>query len=307
MKQFIGSEGLTMSEAQSISNLCYQNALEISNQLESVNNYSKIFVHAGQTYTKVIGRPLPENVKDLVNAKAKYHALQGYLVSAIKAKEEILEGIRKERYVPTEKGLEHPEGEQTFTPIQKVSEEYGWNQLSYEQMVEYVHSEAMAAHIGKFIHNNGVLANLRSELPNIEPVEFISLVDKERTPMLVHIHHNSSDLLKLHMEFAEQHKKYEARVNYYKAMVKNIVNTKNIEIESENSKKAEEVRNFNSHLWEQHSANIKKFVANEKRNLAIFEKEKLERIKQAAALRISIPVYFQDIIDDFRNSIAQND
>ena len=69
------NNGLSLSQAQSISNLCHQRALEIEGKLTGVNNYSKtVDVTAGNGSTKshqiVVGKPIPSNVVDLLTEKA---------------------------------------------------------------------------------------------------------------------------------------------------------------------------------------------------------------------------------------------
>ena len=63
------NSGLSLSQAQSISNLCNQRALEIGNKLSVVNNYSKVVQVNKEDHTIVKGKPIPANVVNLLKEK----------------------------------------------------------------------------------------------------------------------------------------------------------------------------------------------------------------------------------------------
>ena len=60
------NKGLSLSQAQSISNLCNQSAIEIAAQLTVVNNFSKTVKVEGEDKTLVEGHKLPTNIFTLV-------------------------------------------------------------------------------------------------------------------------------------------------------------------------------------------------------------------------------------------------
>ena len=84
------NNGLSLSQAQSISNLCYQRAIEINNLLASINNASKSVEIDGKEHIIVKGRELPSNIVDLLIEKGDLHACQGFLMENIKAKDDML-------------------------------------------------------------------------------------------------------------------------------------------------------------------------------------------------------------------------
>ncbi|MFN9959268.1 MAG: hypothetical protein ACK55I_39760, partial [bacterium] len=102
-----------------------------------------------------------------------------------------------------------------------VNESWGWSQLTDAEYSEYLQAEAMAAHLGQFIHKNGKLSQLRKDLPNTPSIEWFEVEEGKKTPVKVTKHHVSAALLGIHEDIAEAHRKYEQRVNYYKAKVKN--------------------------------------------------------------------------------------
>ena len=58
----LAKKGLSMSQAQTVSNLCNQNAIEIQRELESYNNCSKSINVGGQVYDLEEGIPIPNDV-----------------------------------------------------------------------------------------------------------------------------------------------------------------------------------------------------------------------------------------------------
>ena len=60
----LANKGLSMSQAQSISNLCNQTAQEIERELNSYNNCSKSINIGGQVYNMQEGSPIPGDILD---------------------------------------------------------------------------------------------------------------------------------------------------------------------------------------------------------------------------------------------------
>ena len=146
-KNSLAKTGLSLSQAQSISNLCNQRAIEISNKLNNVNNYSKSVEVDGQEHMTVKGRKLPENVVDLLKEKSELHACQGFLMENIKAKDTMLNEIKRSQADTT--SVKMPEDWEYVEPkvIPQVGEDWGWEQLSLREYNEYLEAEAYAAHI----------------------------------------------------------------------------------------------------------------------------------------------------------------
>ena len=93
-KNSLASKGLSMSQAQSISNLCNQRSRDISFKLRDINNVEKVLKIGEETYVETPGKKMPENVVDLLADKSRLHAAQAFLMENIKAKEEMLTSIK---------------------------------------------------------------------------------------------------------------------------------------------------------------------------------------------------------------------
>ena len=136
-----------MSQAQSISNLCNQRAVEIDNTVDNFNVIAKTLTIDGEIYEKVEAKPIADNIIELIMYKAKYNGTQAFLMECIKAKEALLESIQMEQ--PSIGHITMPEKKYIDTPLYKdtVTEDWGWQQLSAKEMAEYLDVEAQAAQV----------------------------------------------------------------------------------------------------------------------------------------------------------------
>jgi hypothetical protein len=298
MRHHLSKTGLSLSQAQSISNLCYQRALEINNKLSGINNATKTFKIGGDTYTQEVGKPMPKDVADLLQEKAKLHATQAFLMVNIKAKDHLLIELRMKSYVAPKDAPEQPSYEK-FVAAKAIGEDWGWDKLTSAEYAEYIEAEAYAAHIGQFIHKDSILDGLRKELPKVKALDWITIKDGERTPIKVEVHHTSEELLAHHETLATLHRKYEQRVNYYKAKVKNLVTEENARIAKENAVKQAEVNNRNEKLRNEWNKAMDEYSDAIKVEKESFEADRQEQIKTTAAMRIQIDPRFQATIDQF--------
>ena len=95
-KNSLSSKGLSLSQAQSISNLCNQRSRDINSKLTTVNNFSRDLKIGEETYVETVGIPMPSNVISLLLEKAELHSTQAFLMENIKAKDDLIRSIQKE-------------------------------------------------------------------------------------------------------------------------------------------------------------------------------------------------------------------
>jgi hypothetical protein len=295
------NKGLSLSQAQSISNLCNQTAIEIGAKLMVVNNLSKTVNVDGDDKTIVTAKPLPVNVVELLKKKASLHACQAFLMENIKAKDIMLREARNATADLSE--INYPEKPKFINPaegsLSEVGEEFGWEQLTAAEIAEYQEAEAFAAHIGQFIHKDSILSGLRNELPNIPAIEWMVIKDGIKSPVTITTHHTADQLLNIHNELAILHREYEQRVNYFRAKVKNLTTTENARIAKHNADLQNTAAKQNNELQLTFETASKK--ANEEANdiRVEFEKQRQAKISKIAAMRIEIAPRFQTTVDEF--------
>ena len=296
----LSTKGLSMSQEQSISKLCNQRAQNISNKLDLLNNASKIVRIDKVDYIQEEAHKLPDNVVELILEKGALHATQAFLMEAIKAKDKELNVLRNMRFeydvpMPSRKDLEEPE------LLDTVEEDWGWKQLSDSEYNEYLQVEALASHIGQFIHKGGKLDTLRSKVNNTPSLEWITIKDGEKTPMKVIKHHTAEQLNEKHEEFAALHRNYEQRVNYFKAKVKNLVTMENARIAKVNADKISEYNALEAQYNAEYQSIFSEWSSARKLAQQTAEVERENLIKDVAALRINIDPRFQPVVDLFLN------
>ena len=295
----LATKGLSMSQAQSISNLCNQNAMEIQRELDSYNNCSKSITVDGQVYSLQDGIPMPGNILDILKTKGDLHSCQAFLMEAIRSKEDEMDRIR--RSSPDLSHLVKPERVYVddYEIETGVEESWGWKQLTDSEYSEYLQAEAMASHLGQFIHKNGKLTQLRKELSNIPSIEWMEVETGKKTPVKVTKHHLSPVLMDVHEEIAAAHRVYEQRVNYFKAKVKNLVSDENARIQKLNADKAAEFLKLEKELNEKYQLELDAYNGEILRLTMEFNAQRELDIKNTAALRINVDPRFQHVIDMF--------
>ena len=302
MKNSLSSKGLSMSQAQSISNLCNQRAKEISTQLNNINNVSKELVIGSDTYVETNGNPIPTNVAELLTSKARYSATQAFLMENIKAKDELINKIKYEQF---KYDVEAPVRPQTISEVlpNEVDENFGLDQLTAAEYNEYLEAEAYASHIGQFIHKRGTLDRLRAELPTIKTLEFMEIEVGKKTPMKVTIHHTPEQLLAIHEELAALHRGYEQKVNYFKSKAKNTITATNAAVQKARGDIQARVNEQNLELANEYKLAYDKWLADQRKAQHEFEEKRQARIQEAVNLKIEVDNRFQDVVDEFLNQL----
>ena len=301
------NNGLSMSQAQSISNLCNQRAEEINQDISIINNFSKSIAINELGHIIQKGNPIPENIVDMLETKSKLHACQAFLMENIKAKNALLNDAKfgSADVSGVEKPVKGDYLDIDDVLLEQVNEDFGWEQLSSEDYNEYLEAEAYASHIGQFIHKNGKLALLKQELPLIPDIEWMEIEKDKKVPVTINIHHTSKDLFDLHEKLAKLHRIHEQKVNFYKSKVKNIVTEENARIAKHNNdlvnKKElhdQEVDNIYYKSLEEYNKKVSSIKSQ-------FEIDRQEKIKEIASMRIFVDNRFKEVVDMFMESVKE--
>lgn len=299
MKHFLANKGLSMTQAQTISNLCNQAATEMQIKLSKLNNATKTLDFNGKMHIKQAGNKISVTLEDELKLIGNYRACQAFLMEQIKSKDALLTAAKNSKPEFVAVAPEHPDL-QNFTHVPQVTDQWGWDQLSKAELAEYWDAEAQASVIGQFIHKGGTLDRLRRELPNLEPLEWFVAPGHEGKahPITVTIHHTEQELWDNHQRLANLHRDLEQRVNYFKAKVKNLVTLKNAEIHKGNADKMNEIATANEKLMDVYRGQLSLYHDAIKVEADKFEAEKLKTIKEISALRIEVDTRFQPVIDE---------
>jgi hypothetical protein len=296
---------LSLSQAQSISNLCNQEARDIQSKIDSVNNCHKTLTLPTGVYVETQGVKMPGNIVDLLQEKARLHATQAFLMDNIQAKDKMLDALKKKAFTFDVPRPASPDYD-VFEYNDDVNEEWGWEQLTSSEHNEYLEAEAFAAHYGQFIHKGGKLDRLRSELPKLKTLEWIELEKEKKTPMDVTIHHTIDELGELHKNLSGVHRQFEQKVNYYKAKVKNLVTLENARIANENAFLQSFENEANDKRNSQYSIDIQEWQGKRKKAEMEFNSKIQEETGRVAALRIMVDARFKPVVDHFLGTIGNS-
>jgi hypothetical protein len=302
MKNSLATKGLSLSQAQSISNLCNQRTKDITAQLTDINNVSKELTIGVENYIETKGNPIPQNVVELLTTKAKLSATQAFLMENIKAKDELIKSIKSDNFFYEVNAPQRPENVSEDLPSE-VTEEFGWDQLTTAEYNEFLEAEAYASHIGQFIHKGGKLDRLRAELPTIKTLEFMEIEVGKKTPLKVSVHHTPAQLLSIHEELAALHRGYEQKVNYFKSKVKNSVTTENARVQKERGNIQSRINEKNQTLSNTYRLEYEKWLADSRQAQHEFEEKRQVRIQEAVNLKIEVAERFQSVVDEFLDQL----
>jgi hypothetical protein len=305
-KHSLSTKGLSLSQAQSISNLCHQACRDIDAKLVNINNAGKVLKIDGVEYVETQSHPITGDIPRMLSDKSAFHATQAFLMENIKAKQELLEKLQHDEFSYGDfemKSPEYPDLEE-FEPTSLVGESWGWMQLSTSEYNEYLEAEAFASHFGQFIHKGGKLDVLRRELPTLKTLEWMVIEDGKKTPLQVNIHHSIDQLGQLHEELSTIHRAYEQRVNYFKAKVKNLVTQENARISRENADRQAEINKINDDLITAYEKQREQYTAAFKQARMEFEEQRQKDIQKAANLRILVDERFKPVIDRFLENLG---
>lgn len=300
----LSSKGLSLSQAQSVSNLCNQRAKDIQANISVINNAQKVITIDGKDYVKTVGNAIPHEIVDLLKEKARLHATQAFLMENTKAKEEMLKEVK---YRAFNSGIEGPESPEYVQPecIDTVDEQWGWDQLTSKEYCEFLEAEAYASHVGQFIHGGGKLDKLRKELPTMELLEWAEIEDGKKTPVVVDPHHTSEYLADLHEDLSGLHREYEQKVNYYKAKVKNLVTLENARIARVNADNQSAANEINDKLITEYKTARQAWLAQVSKASNEFEEARQKETAKIAALRIEVSPTFKEVIDGFLSKLGK--
>ena len=303
-KNSLSTKGLSLSQAQSISNLCFQEARDIQSKIENINNCEKTLTLPTGVYVETQGFPIPENIGELLHKKATLHATQAFLMENIQSKSNLIEELKNKKFVYNVQKPEEPNLEYFFSK-ESVDEDWGWEQLTVDEHNEYLESEAYASHYGQFIHKGGKLDKLRNELPKLKTLEWIEIEKDKKTPLDVSIHHTIDQLGDLHKEFSSIHRDHEQRVNYFKAKVKNLVTIENARIANENADTQGKVNDVNKKLTRDYVNLINEWQDNYRKSNMEFNAEIQNEIGRVSSLRISVDSRFKPVIDQYLSFLKE--
>lgn len=164
---FFGSEGLTMSSASYIANLCKESYTQVEQELSNIRFYDQKMSLIGNHDEQLISEGV-NSVADIakkLDKVAKFKSLIAFLREGIKAKSRLLDEVNKLTFEDC--GFEIPE--QPVAPEREayLKEDDVIGEWNIKQRNRYYYLETLCAQIGKYIHPDGVYSRERKKMYDI--------------------------------------------------------------------------------------------------------------------------------------------
>ena len=293
----LAKTGLSLSQAQSISNQCFQKCVTMEQLILNLNTHSKNIIVDGIGYEVLSANPVPADILAQLQAISRYHACQAFLRESMQAKDKLMAEIKNKIFTPTANTPDSPEYHKLILK-DYVNEQNAWDNLTATEQAEYLDVETQAAHIGKFIHKDGHLTKMRNHLAKLPNIEWTDVKVGEKTPIRVTKHHTETQLLKIHEKLAKVHREAEQKVNYFKSKMKNWISEENAKINKLNAEEQANIQAKNSEIREAHETAMRAYSATIGQEISLFEAQRNLDMKEAAALRITVDPRFQPVIDE---------
>lgn len=271
---FFGEKGLTSTSANHICNIAKEWYSSKESEVSNIIGYN--------TYVKVLGTETYDLVakgefditllEQTLNEISEAKSLVAWLREAIKARENLVKEVKA-------KEIEHiPSPEKGHI----LTEEEYYASLSTYNRLRYYSLEAECATLGKYIHPDGKLNNLRKKLKSLPPVS----LDKEDTLVLVYKYDKTikeEDLDDIFFQLQNKYRELQAQLNKYKYDCQKAIEESQIKADSEYAKAYAE--------WSTDVSN----------KLNILNNWKNKEIKRIGDLKIIIPKSLESIYQKINN------
>jgi hypothetical protein len=229
------TEGVSMSAANFAAERIKETVNVISKRIESTASAAETLNYGGKDIE--LNRPAKINFEDDILLMGKLYGLSAWLREAIKAKKIGLETFAnatsskvfyqepfEEIIIPN---ITYP----CFVPF-TMDDAIG--EMSVVDRANYYALEAMAAHIGKYIHGSGKLANVRNSLLNFQITRFETKMTsggETDFPVSRLKVYTVEEINAVFNTLMNKHREVEEKLNWYKAKLENRVSVATAELE----------------------------------------------------------------------------
>jgi hypothetical protein len=280
---YLGDKGLSSSKAAHLKNVAKEMADVYGNQLQNASLFTEVMLLKGENLPLDRQAAIP-NLTEFCQNEGKIFGLSAWLGEGIKEKEAYLEKIKKA--LPTDI-LDEPYPDQILMPKLAIEPTEAGIKAAWtiRERAEFLSAEAMAASIGKKIHQEGKLAHWKNQIRIEKPVRFETLNDKETVVVKRTLLYEVEAIETVYFELQQAHRQANERVNYYKARLTNELNMAKMVWNTNNAALLAEYKAERS-AWE--------------KDLEIFtkraESKRLELLNKVANMKIVIPEDLKDIL-----------
>ena len=249
-KIFFSEQGLTMTSANHISNLCKEAYRSLEEQLGSIIFFTTTVQLLGGGEERLLrsGLTTTSDIEKNMVHIAKLKSLIAWLREAIKAKERLINEINDSTF--KDYGIEVPEAPQSVSPLTEDEYISTWN---IKKRNRYYFLETLCATIGQYIHKGGAYAMAREALqealnePHTLKGEGRDAILYSCTPSL-----SAEEVEDTYMHLQNTYREYQAELNSFKHEIQTAIQkdtiVKNAEYSQLRSEYYEKVHNASAEL-----------------------------------------------------------
>ena len=221
MKNLLGAGGLTSSEANHITNITKELVKDINSKSANMPLVTSKATVNGKTYPLDSNKAI-EGWVDLIGRKGELYSLSAWLKTGIKGKEDELkrlDTLTQNINMEATMSQTNLEGLKPLVARPRVPQTTFLaylNTLTTKERCEYLSNEAMASHIGQFVHK---FDEVREQLLGFE----VTTLKELKNEIIIEEHellYEKEDLIDGFFQLQKQHRDFEKSVNYWKAQHK---------------------------------------------------------------------------------------
>lgn len=277
----LGKQGINISEASRITNFIKELVKGIDVTVDNFKIISSTTKRDGEELKMDTVEKI-DDWKGSILKKSKYYSLSAWLMEGVKHRESLIAKRRGENFDQTKvEGLE-PLPEQPVKPPTDLNTYL--HTLNVKELATYYTNEALASHVGKFIHN---FDTLRGKLERFEPVTFQKVNERETLTVKNTLVYNTEELLGDVESLISTHRDAEKVTNKVKANHKDFIAETERTYLTERTKWTLEYNN----VFQKNNAKIQAEM-NE------YEIQKTKELQELSTLKIVIPKELQPIMDE---------
>lgn len=296
---FFGDEGLSQTEANHQANMVKEIADGYKRVFANTAAFTEILEYNS---TKEVPLDSKKGIKDLrmeAVREGNLYALSAWLREAVKAKQNLIDLVRNAPDIDfLQEGESFPRITLDEPRLINPANPKNWKdediigEFTIAERAEFLMLEAQAAHLGKKLHADGILNKINHELATFDTYRFHNLADGaglKAFPVKRVALYAKDDFQKDFFQLQDEHRGFEAKLNWYKARIQNEVTMRNAQAQEEYRKAFQDVYseyNVKRMEFERHVQDVNKA---EKMLLNEIGQRRLELVKQISAYKIVVP------------------
>ena len=310
---YFGENGLSMSEANHQANMTKEIAEAIGRKIDGIRSVSETMSHDNGKEVPLDKNTAidPTELLNIAQEEGKLYALSAWLREGVKAKQVLLDLIRKASngsFMSDTETFPAIDAEQPIfiQPVKPayVTEDDIFGTFTVKERAEYLTLEATAAHLGKKIHAGGIISKIRKETQEFVPVRFSALnsgTGPKDYPVQRTLLYDPTEFDKVFFALQAKHREAEQKLNGYKARIQNEITLQNAEIEKDYSVVYNEARLIFDKEAQEYNSKHQSVQKEQQVFLGVLEARRLEKVKEVSGWKIVIPHELEDTLEFVKN------